>query len=325
MPVAQDGGCIKQWCENVKVEEVITERIVKILQAGTVPWHKPWANRGTGSDGFPRNATTRRHYRGINVFILACQSYGSPYWLTYKEAIRLGGHVRHGEHGTPIIFWKWLSRDVENEDGTVAERHFPMLRYYTVFNAEQTEGCRLPADAKPEAERACFNPIERCEAVYANMPNRPRLEHGATTPIVRGHRFEAYYWAGVDTVVIPRREAFENPEFYYSVLFHKLTHSTGAVHRLNRPTLNQAVKFGDTNYSKEELVAEMGAAFLAGHSGIEQVTLTNNAAYLASWIKTLKGDARLVIHAAAAAQRAVDFILNRQPKIAQDGAYALAA
>jgi antirestriction protein ArdC len=104
-----------------------------------------------------------------------------------------------------------------------------------------------------------------------------------------------------------------------------LTHSTGAVHRLNRPTLNQAVKFGDTNYSKEELVAEMGAAFLAGHAGIEQVTLTNNAAYLASWIRTLKGDARLVIQAAAAAQKAVDFILNRQPEIAQDGAYALAA
>jgi antirestriction protein ArdC len=104
-----------------------------------------------------------------------------------------------------------------------------------------------------------------------------------------------------------------------------LTHSTGTVHRLNRATLNQAVKFGDTNYSKEELVAEMGAAFLAGHTGIEQVTLTNNAAYLASWIRTLKGDARLVIQAGAAAQKAADFILNCQPQIAQDSACALAA
>ena len=180
----------------MKVEEIITERIVKLLEAGTVPWHKPWANRLDGADGFPRNAVTKRHYRGINVFILASQSYGSPCWLTYREALALGGHVKSGEHGTPIVFWKWLSRGIEKPDGSIDEKHFPMLRYYTVFNAEQTEGCRLPADAKSEADGATFNPIEACEAVYANMPNRPSLEHGATMAITRGHRFEAYYTAG---------------------------------------------------------------------------------------------------------------------------------
>jgi antirestriction protein ArdC len=115
-------------------------------------------------------------------------------------------------------------------------------------------------------------------------------------------------------VVMPRREAFDSPEFYYSVLFHELTHSTGAVHRLNRATLNQALRFGDTNYSREELVAEMGAAFLSGHTGIEQITLTTSAAYLDNWIKALKGDARLAIQVGAAAQKAVDFILNRKPE-----------
>jgi len=310
----------------MKVEEIITDRIVKMLEGGTVPWYKPWGNRQNGRYPSPRNAITKRHYRGINVFMLASQSYGSPYWLTYKEALHLGGHVRQGEHGTPIVFWKWLSRDVEKDDGTIAERHFPMLRYYTVFNAEQTEGCRLPADANDGTiPEPAFNPIEACEAVYANMPNRPSLEHGATMAITRGNRFEAYYSVGSDTVVMPRRQAFDSPEFYYSVLYHELTHSTGAGRRLNRPTLNQALRFGDTNYSKEELVAEMGAAFLAGHIGIEQVALTNNAAYLASWIRTLKGDARLVIQAAAAAQKAVDFIVNRKAEIAQDGACALAA
>ena len=188
-----------------------------------------------------------------------------------------------------------------------------MLRYYTVFNAEQTEGCRLPADASP-SDTPSFRPIEACEVVYTNMPNRPKLEHGATTAITRGRRLEAYYSASADAVVMPRREAFDSPEFYYSVLFHELTHSSGAVHRLNRPTLNQALRFGDTNYSKEELVAEMGAAFLAGHTGIEQVTLTTSAAYLASWVKALKGDARLAIQAGAAAQKAVDYILNRKPE-----------
>lgn len=243
------------------VEEIIASRIVNLLEAGTVPWHKPWANRSNGADAFPRNAITKRHYRGINVFILASQSYGSPYWLTYKEALRLGGHVKAGEHGTPIVFWKWLNRGIELPDGSVDEKHFPMLRYYAVFNAEQTEGCRLPAEASDSTPEQTFNPIEACDAIYANMPNRPALEHGATMAITRGHRFEAYYSTGSDKVVMPRREAFDSPEFYYSVLFHELTHSTGAVHRLNRPTLNQAMKFGDTNYSKEELVAEMGARF----------------------------------------------------------------
>jgi antirestriction protein ArdC len=309
----------------MKIEEIITNRIVGMLEAGTVPWHKPWANRQTGADVFPRNAISKRHYRGINVFILASQSYGSPCWLTYKEALALGGHVKAGEHGTPIVFWKWLSREIEKPDGSIDEKHFPMLRYYVVFNAEQTEGCRLLAEAKPEGDCATFNPIEACEAIYADMPNRPRLEHGATTAITRGHRFEAYYTPGSDAVVMPRREAFDSPEFYYSVLFHELTHSTGAAHRLNRLTLTQAVKFGDTNYSKEELVAEMGASFLAGRTGVEQVTLTNNAAYLASWIRALKGDAKLVIVAAAAAQKAVDYILNRQADAAQETACALAA
>jgi antirestriction protein ArdC len=308
----------------MRVEEIITDRIVKLLEAGTVPWHKPWANRQTGADAFPRNAITKRHYRGINVFILASQSYPSPYWLTYKEALALGGHVKAGEHGSPIVFWKWLSREIEKPDGSIDEKQFPMLRYYTVFNAEQTVGCRLPVDASP-SDAPAFNPIEACEAVYANMPSRPRLEHGATMAITRGQRFEAYYSAGSDTVVMPRREAFESPEFYYSVLFHELTHSTGASHRLNRTTLNQAMKFGDTNYSKEELVAEMGSAFLAGHTGIEQVTLTNHAAYLASWIRTLKGDPKLVIVAAAAAQKATDYILNRQSETAQQSECALAA
>jgi antirestriction protein ArdC len=180
----------------MKIEEMITNRIVAMLEAGAVLWHKPWANRQTGTDAFPRNAITKRHYRGINVFILASQSYGSPLWLTYKEALMLGGHVKAGEHGTPIVFWKWLSREIEQADGSIDEKHFPMLRYYTVFNAEQTEGCRLPAGTKdggmPEPS---FDPIEACEAVYANMPSRPRLEQGATTAITRGHRFEAYYTA----------------------------------------------------------------------------------------------------------------------------------
>jgi antirestriction protein ArdC len=263
----------------------------------------------------PRNAVSKRQYRGINVFILASQSYGSPYWLTYKEAVRLGGHVCKGEHATPIIFWKWIAREVEKDDGTLTEKHFPFIRYYNVFNAEQTEGCRPPSDSVVEGEGKAFDPIAACEAIYANMPNRPELYHGATESILHGGKLEAYYSPSADRVVMPRREAFDSPEFYYSVLFHELTHSTGSKSRLNRETLTQAVKFGDTNYSREELVAEMGASILSGHTGIEQITLQNSAAYMASWIRALKGDPRLAIIAAANAQKAVDYILDRKPEI----------
>jgi antirestriction protein ArdC len=144
------------------------------------------------------------------------------------------------------------------------------------------------------------------------MPNPPELYHGATKSILRDRKLEAYYSPLLDRPVLPRREAFDSLEFYYSVLFHELTHSTGAKSRLNRETLTQALHFGDTtNYSREELVAEMGALFLAGHTGIEQVTLENSAAYLANWIRVLKGDPRFVISAAANAQKTVDYILKR--------------
>jgi antirestriction protein ArdC len=259
-------------------------------------------------------SASKRQYRGINVFILASQSYSSPYWLTYKEAVRLGGHIRKGEHATPIIFSKWIDRQVEKDDGTLTEKHFPFLRYYNVFNAEQTEGCRLALG---------FSSRGRGQAVQSDRGMRSRLRqhaepaelhHGATESILRGRRPEAYYSPSMDRVVMPRPDAFDSLEFYYSVLFHELTHSTGSKSRLNRETLTQALHFGDTNYSREELVAEMGASFLAGHSSIEQVTLENSAAYLASWIRTLKGEPRLVIIAAANAQKAVDYMLNRKPE-----------
>jgi antirestriction protein ArdC len=289
----------------MRVEEIITDKIVKLLEAGTAPWHKPWSTAGVS----PSNAISRKAYRGINVLLLGCQPYSSPFWLTFKQAKDAGGSVKKGEKGSAIVFWKQLTKEQEQADGSVEERKFGMLRYYTVFNVEQTEACKL--DLPAAVESSPVERIEHCERVYRDMAGKPELRHDAPQA-----RFQAYYSPSLDYINLPAIERFDKAEFYYSVMFHELTHSTGHASRLDRATLTQMVRFGDTNYSKEELVAEMGAAMLAGITGIEQYTIENSAAYLNSWIGKMKGDPRLVIQAASQAQKAVDHILNRTAEIA---------
>jgi antirestriction protein ArdC len=229
-----------------RVEEVITDRIVKLLEAGTPPWHKPWTVRGVA----PANAISQRPYSGINVLMLASQAYGSPYWLTFKQATEAKGFVKKGEHGSIVVFAKKSSKDVETDSGDVENRTYTVLRYYTLFNVQQTEGCKLNLPEPPAL--ADHERIERCEQVIGNYPDKPRLTHDSPS-----RQFQAYYDRVADLVNVPVIGAFENPEHYYSVVFHELTHSTGHSKRLARDTLSQALRFGDTNYSREELVAEM--------------------------------------------------------------------
>ncbi len=277
------------------VYEVITARIVEMLEQGTVPWRKPWKAGATE----PRNLVSGKAYRGVNVFLLASMGYASPYWLTYRQATERGGNIKKGSKGCPVVFWRWADRDNEEDEGTENKgRKAPILRYYTVFNIDQTEGIAAPV----ETPRA-FEPIEECERIVREMPNPPRIEHQGT---------QAFYRPSTDTVVTPRPELFDSRELYYSVLFHELTHSTGHASRLARKGITDATMFGSHEYSREELLAEMGAAFLCGTAGIEAATLQDSTAYLANWIKVLKGDSRLAVTAAAQAQRAADLILGRQ-------------
>ncbi len=271
-----------------KTYEIITERIMQKLEQGVVPWHKPW------EQGIPRNLVSKHPYRGINVFLTASAGFSSPYWLTLKQANELRGSIQKGAKGTPVIFWKWLERE-EPEDEATTARRVPLLRYYTVFNLEQTTGI----DAPVEPDKQAFQPLEQCERIVAGMPQRPAIQHGEP---------RAYYVPTWDRVNMPRPELFDSPEEFYSTLFHELTHSTGHASRLNRSTLTDLCPFGSTNYSKEELVAEMGAAFLCGACGIENRTVDNSAAYVASWLRVLKNNRQMVILAAAQAQRAADFI-----------------
>jgi antirestriction protein ArdC len=272
--------------QHSSVYSIVTEQILKQLESGVAPWHKPWSTQ------IPMNLVSGRQYRGINVFLLSSSGHGPPYFLTYKQATERGGHVRKGQHGTKIVFWKIGTRETEDADGDAIERKSILLRYYTVFNVEQCEGI-----ATPDATRI-VNPIEECERIVRQMPNPPVMEQDG----------RAWYRPSTDSVGMPSRNAFNSSEEYYSTLFHELTHSTGHTNRVGRDGIEKLNTFGSESYSKEELIAEMSAAMLCGVAGIERKTLANSASYLKSWIDVLKSDARIVVSAASQAQKAADYI-----------------
>ncbi len=287
---------------QAKIYDMITDRICEMLEQGVIPWHKPW--RTTDGQAV-KNLVSKHNYRGINVPLLSCMGYDSPYWLTYNQAKKLGGHVGKGQKGTPVIFWKWreFEEEVEGKNGTeTRKRSVPFLRYYTVFNLEQIEG--LPENKIPEAPTTIkpIEPIEECKKIVDGYKNAPEIRHG-------GNR--AYYNPALDLIGMPKAETFESREAYYDTCFHEMVHSTGNTKRLDRPV--GVSSFGSKMYSKEELVAEMGAAFLCGESGIEERPLIENqAGYIQSWLQSLRNDRKLVIMAAAQGQKAADHILNRQ-------------
>jgi antirestriction protein ArdC len=277
---------------HASVYEIITNQVLAELQKGDVPWRKPWHSLP------PANLITKKPYRGINVFLLGFAGYGSQFWLTFNQAKQLGGNIRKGQHGTKIIFWKCKTRETESADGEIEERKSAFLRYYTVFNLEQTEGL----SALLTLPRAF--PIESAEQIVKGMPNPPAFEQD----------FRAAYIPSKDTVTMPSRTAFLSQAEYYSTLFHELTHSTGHAKRLGREGIEKIQPFGSEDYSEEELIAEMGGAMLCGVAGIEQATISNSAAYLRGWINRLKADSRLIIAAARAAQEAADYIRGESEK-----------
>lgn len=269
----------------------VTATIVAALEAGTVPWRRPWRTDGSAM----QNPVSGTVYRGINPFLLdiAAMSGGfsSPYWVTFKQAQARGGNVRAGEKSTMVVFWKRL---VAEDKDTGRKKVIPMLRHFRVFNAEQCEGIEWP-----EVETIDFEPIERCAEIVAGMPNAPSIGHG-------GNR--AFYAPAMDHVQLPSPEQFVSAEAYYGTAFHELAHSTGHQSRLDRPELRDMHQFGDDCYSKEELTAEMTAAMLSGVAGISAPLIENSAAYVANWLKALRNDVKLAVAAAGRAQRAADCI-----------------
>jgi antirestriction protein ArdC len=279
----------------------VSERIVADLEQGVRPWMRPWSK--TPGEG----ATSRplRHngmpYRGINVLVLwgaaADKGFTSPTWLTYRQAHELGGHVRQGETGSLVVYANTFTTTDTNAEGEEVEREAAFLKAYTVFNVEQIDG--LPGRATSPSVEAVerFRSLETAEGFFA--ATGARVRHG-------GNR--AFYAPSVDTVQLPPVEAFRDAESYAATKAHEFVHWTGHERRLAR-TFGE--RFGDEAYAVEELVAEMGAAFLCADLGISQEVRADHADYLASWLKVLRADKRAIFTAASQAQCAADYLHER--------------
>lgn len=296
------------------VYEKVTNRIIADLEQGELTWLKPWSSGNMEG----RIVRPLRHnglpYSGINVLMLWSaaveRGYASPFWMTFKQAQEFGAHVRKGEQGSLVVYANTITKLEEGENGQDEERKIPFLKGYTVFNVEQIEGLPEHYAAKPEAVIDAAQRIDHAESFFA-----------ATGADIRHGGNSAHYSGATDHVQMPAFEAFRSPESYYATLAHELTHWTKHPKRLDRDFGRK--RWGDEGYAKEELVAELGAAFLCADLALTPEPGMDHAAYIQSWLKVLKEDKRAIFSAAAHAQRAADFLhgFQQQPQ-AQEGVAA---
>ncbi len=287
----------------------VTDRILADLEQGVRPWFKPWSAGNTEG----RITRPLRHnglpYSGINILLLwseaMAQGFTRPTWMTFRQASALGAHVRKGEHGAMVVYANTIQRSEEGTDGEDIERRVPFLKAYTVFNVEQIEGLPEPYLAPASDPVAPLERIARADAFIT-----------AAGVTVRHGGNDAYYSMASDHVQMPPLQAFTDPESYYATLAHESIHWTRHPSRLDRSFGRKT--WGDEGYAREELVAELGSAFLCADLGITPEPRPDHAAYLASWLKVLKDDKRCIVSAAAHASRAADFLHALQPNAEAD-------
>ncbi len=286
--------------------EQVTNEIIVQLEQGQVLWQKPWSLYG-----LPQNYASGRPYEGFNAFYLNHVTekghYTAPYFITFRQAQEMGGRIRKGQKGTPIVYWKLYEPKEQDQTADQAStgierpgrKFVPFL--WTVFNIDQVEGVDFHLPAVPE--RSGQQVIEACQQVMDSFPSpRPRMLHGGT---------QAYYAPATDIVQVPELRCFISPEAYHATLFHELIHATGHPARLDRFSKEEkASRFGDEAYSKEELIAEMGASFLCAFTGIKEAVFQNSVAYLQGWISRLREDKTMILYAGTRAFKAASYILN---------------
>ncbi|MDB5986768.1 MAG: hypothetical protein JWR16_1821 [Nevskia sp.] len=282
------------------IYEKVTQAVVRLLERGVKPWTQPWT-AGAGC-GMPLRHNGQG-YRGINVLILWGQAqeagYSAPYWMTYRQALALGGQVRKGERSTPVVYYGMAVKDAEQGEAEDGRKTFRFIRTFNVFNAEQIDG--LPQ--RFHAEHAASAPVaERIPELDAFMRK--------TGADVRHGGGRAFYRMSDDFIQLPEFAAFPDAERYYATLAHELTHWTRHPSRLDRDMGRK--RWGDEGYAAEELVAELGAAFLGAELGLRPDHVEDHAAYISGWLKVLRDDHRFIFIAAARAQAAVDYLLGRK-------------
>lgn len=282
----------------------ITDKIIADLEQGVRPWMKPWnAEHAAG-----RISRPLRHngipYNGINILVLwgtaSAQGYSAPIWMTYKQASELGGHVRKGERGELVVYANKITRtETDTETGEDVKHAIPFMKGYSVFNVEQIEG--LP-DHYYQLAEPVLDPVQRIDHAEKFFSSTgAAIRHGGN---------QAYYTIGADYIQMPPFEAFRDAESYYATLSHETTHWTRHPSRLDRDFGRK--RFGDEGYAAEELVAELGSAFLSADLSLTPEVRDDHTAYIGSWLKVLKNDKRAIFTAAAHAQRAVDFLHGLQ-------------
>jgi antirestriction protein ArdC len=305
------------------VYEIVAEQIIKMVEAeGVLPWHKPWKASNKLTDdaifGEARSWSNGRYYKGINQFILG---FGGQ-WATAKQIFDNGGHIVKGCKATPVVFWSFMIKDEKtgklrpfDENKDKDEDKIPFLRYINVFkigrDTTDIEEKEFSSKKNTETEsEPKFKADEYAEEIINNYVSRETINF---TNVINSNR--AFYAPFADKVVVPNKSAFENENEYYSTVFHELTHSTGAKSRLNRDGITKNDGFGNEKYSKEELVAEMGAAMLLHITNLNiPTTFTNNVAYIQGWLKQIKEEPKILVFAPSQAEKAVKYILNGKEK-----------
>ncbi|SEP17667.1 ArdC family protein [Aquisalimonas asiatica] len=299
----------------------VTDKIVAALEEGTVPWVKPWDSRHASvTAGYPCNALTGRPYHGVNVPLLwleqTLRGFTNNRWITFRQAKEVGGHVKRGEKGTLVTFFKPIRKQLTDEsgnprfddNGNPLERTIPLLKGFTVFNVDQIQD--LPEEyLEPEVKAKDLpEPLEAAETVIA-----------ATGADIRHGGPEAYYAPLSDHVQMPPGAAFLSQEGYYGTLLHELTHWTGHGSRLARDGIVHFQGFGSSSYAFEELVAELGGAFLCAETGIQGDL--RHEGYIASWLEVLRGDKRAIFRASTQARRSTEYLMaqTREGHAAAEG------
>lgn len=271
--------------------EIVTSKILEALKHGVIPWKKPWHIERN----VPISLTTGKPYRGVNNLLLGVAPFTDHRWLTLRQLSELGGTLGKGERSTLVVFWKFPERTREEEE---VRRSAPILRYYKVFNAEQVEGLKLPELPKPQ-ESTPKDRSQKSELLIQCMQD---------PPTIRKEGCAAWYKPCQDLIQVPKLEHFNTTDQFYTTLFHELGHATGHAKRLNRSGVTEQIHFGSGDYSREELVAELTAAFCAAEVGLDNSFIADSASYIHSWLTVLRNDPKAVVIAAAQAQKATDYI-----------------